>query len=328
MTTLIITNGDAAGDRLKSLFPDDLVVPWHDVLHEGPVPGTDSWEALSDIREQYLNSAFLSPPANAHSKIKSRDAELSRHGDFERVEFWFEHDLYDQLQLLQAIDYFNSVGRTNGLYLVQASDYLGHQDESALKALGDTPTLVGDATIQKASHIWTAFRQPNPSIWAEMQLGEFPDLYHLKSAMVRMLEELPEETGGLSRSERQILTHIDSGVSRPGALFGRCQASEEAMFMGDLSFFNVLEGLSNCHTPLVKGLSSKSYVAVRTDQDREQYLAAELMLTSAGSGVLSGALDHISANGIDRWWGGCHLTPENDWRWDNSNRIVVPPIAD
>jgi hypothetical protein len=34
---LIITNGDAAGELLRRATPGTEVLPWRDVLHEGPV---------------------------------------------------------------------------------------------------------------------------------------------------------------------------------------------------------------------------------------------------------------------------------------------------
>ena len=39
MTSLIITNGDSAGDLLAAAGKDGTIVPWRDVLHEGPIVG-------------------------------------------------------------------------------------------------------------------------------------------------------------------------------------------------------------------------------------------------------------------------------------------------
>ena len=36
----------------------------------------------------------------------ARDAVLSAHSGFDRIELWFEHDLYDQLQLVQVLAFF------------------------------------------------------------------------------------------------------------------------------------------------------------------------------------------------------------------------------
>ena len=37
MTDLILTNGDSAGDVLAAAGKNGLILPWRDVLHEGPI---------------------------------------------------------------------------------------------------------------------------------------------------------------------------------------------------------------------------------------------------------------------------------------------------
>ena len=73
---------------------------------------------------------------------------------------------------------------------------------------------------------------------------------------------------------------------------------EDPVFLGDSSFYAELRALANCATPV---LSVEADVAAITD---------------AGRDVLGGARDFVELNGIDRWLGGVHLTPENVWRWD------------
>ncbi len=46
------------------------------------------------MSEEALRAAF-----------RARDAIFRRHGEFKTVVLWFEHDLYDQLQLLQILDF-------------------------------------------------------------------------------------------------------------------------------------------------------------------------------------------------------------------------------
>ena len=50
---------------------------------------------------------------------------------------WFEHDLYDQLQLLQILDWFSreQMNADGSLLLVQASEFLGRQTEVEIEAL-------------------------------------------------------------------------------------------------------------------------------------------------------------------------------------------------
>jgi len=55
-TELIITNGDSAAGSLKSVGLGDEILPWRDVLHEGPVPDVGGLGALSELRGRYLAS--------------------------------------------------------------------------------------------------------------------------------------------------------------------------------------------------------------------------------------------------------------------------------
>ncbi len=39
--------------------------------------------------------------------------------------------------------------------------------------------------------------------------------------------------------------------------------------------------------------------------------------------VLEGRADHVTLNGIDRWIGGVHLTPDNLWRFDPETKALL-----
>ena len=103
---LIITNGDSAGALLRQAMPGVEVLPWRDVLHEGPVPVTDSLADLTDIRANYLarDGGDLD---QTRTILQARDRGLARSTSFDRIVLWFEHDLYGQLQLLQVLDWFS-----------------------------------------------------------------------------------------------------------------------------------------------------------------------------------------------------------------------------
>ena len=90
--------------------------------------------------------------------------------------------------------------------------------------------------------------------------------------------------------------------------------------MGDLSFFRLVEDMAFCRVPLVAGLPPPGEIA-----DEERYADARLELTMAGRDVLAGEDDHVALNGIDRWWGGTHLTDESVWRYDRRRGRLVPP---
>lgn len=100
---LHITNGESVSIPQTGL--PGQVVCWDDILHDGPVPGGLSLQELSRIRERFL-AEFLDVPLSEVSFAR-RDEAITRFHDHEEVILWFEHDLYDQLQLIQILDWFS-----------------------------------------------------------------------------------------------------------------------------------------------------------------------------------------------------------------------------
>src|SRR5437899_4531586 len=99
---LIITNGDSAVARMREAGLEADFLPWRDMLHAGPVPRARSLEELSSIRARYLAEEFEPDRADVDRGFAERDAAIRNHAKYDRVELWFEHDLYDQLQLIHS----------------------------------------------------------------------------------------------------------------------------------------------------------------------------------------------------------------------------------
>ncbi|MCW9045043.1 MAG: hypothetical protein OQK35_01805, partial [Alphaproteobacteria bacterium] len=171
-----------------------------------------------------------------------------------------------------------------------------------------------------ASKAWASFRQPDPHSWAALLENSIEQLPYLTSAILRMLEELPDVKNGLSRSEEQILRHLSQKENTPVELFRACQSKEEAKFMGDGTFFNLLENLAGSKIPLIQGLGTSSFWSAVTQKDPQKYFSASVSLTEAGQATLGGMFDHAVKNNINRCWGGTHLKAGNIWRWDRAKR--------
>ncbi|HYW10257.1 MAG TPA: DUF1835 domain-containing protein, partial [Longimicrobium sp.] len=100
MTTLHVTNGDHAADALRAAGMSGTVVAWRDVLHEGPVPAGLALPELGAVR-----AAWIAEQGWGAADFRERDAALARFATHDETVLWFEHDLYDQLQLLQVVDW-------------------------------------------------------------------------------------------------------------------------------------------------------------------------------------------------------------------------------
>lgn len=319
---LIITNGDNTVALMRAGGIDADMLPWRDALHDGPVSGGLLLEALSIIRAQFLAAEFRLPVGDVSREFAQRDAKLRDHARYERVELWFEHDLYDQLQLIQLLDFFASEKRSDGLFYVQADDYLGAQRPEALPALEQTAVPVTAEHCAAAVRAWNAFTAPTPEALAA-QANE-PALPYLAAALQRLLQELPAIGSGLGLTQERSLTALTERPRLAAELFHITQEQETARFLGDLSFFRRIDDLAFAATPLVTGPRSAANRG-RTGGagDYRAFAHTSIALTDAGRAALAERFDHARDNRIDRWLGGTHLTSGSLWRRNRDGGLAT-----
>src|SRR6185369_3265595 len=101
--TLHITNGDFAVAVLRTAGMQGEILPWRDVLHEGPVRADVPLPELSKLRAKFIAGAGWGAEAQVAEQFALRDALLRAADGRAEVVLWFEHDLYDQLQLIQLL---------------------------------------------------------------------------------------------------------------------------------------------------------------------------------------------------------------------------------
>ena len=301
---LHITNGESVSIPQSGL--PGQVVYWNDILHDGPVPRGLPLQELSRIRERFI-ADFLAVPISEVSFAR-RDEAITHFRDHEEVVLWFEHDLYDQLQLLQILDWFSQQDRAATLVsLISVDSYLGPMRPEQLVPLFEIRHAVTAAEFDTARAAWTAFCSPEPAGLREVLFSDTSALPFLRHALLRHMQQFPAVHNGLSRTERQILDLADSGLHEFRELFPAAQKLEESIWMGDSTFRQYLHGLAKARQPLL----------------RERNGGFET--TEFGGLVLVGKEDHVRVNGIDRWLGGVHLHEGGRiWRWDEASQTVRP----
>jgi len=136
------------------------------------------------------------------------------------------------------------------------------------------------------------------------------------SAIIRMLEEYPNINNGLSRTAQQALKIILEGENLAGKVFGLSQESEDRVFLGDSSFWVILQELLNSSPALLK-LPKDKKLTPPTAKDQE------LTITPVGLEVLSGKRNWLEVTNIDHWIGGVHLEGDNIWYWDPDSSSIV-----
>ena len=322
---LHITNGDCAADLIKDAVFSGQILAWRDVLHEGPVPTGLSLSQISNMRADFIAAQGWGELSSIKASFAERDETLTRFREQEEVVLWFEHDLYDQLQLIQLLDWF--YGRERGatrLSLICIGEYPGIHPFHGLEQLNPDQLAslfpVRHAALpkeMKTGHLaWQAFTSPDPTEIEKLLTMNLTALPFLRAAMLRHLQQFPAALTGLSRTERQILAAVAAGQQGPGEIFLFDQAQEEHAFMGDWTLWNYVKGLCEGSEPLLAVENGSSFI-LPLENPTPEFLAQKLTLTAAGQAVLAGELDQLELNGLDRWLGGVRLQyPEAVWRWD------------
>src|SRR4051794_10451876 len=161
---LHITNGESAANTLRQTALGGAVVSWTDTLHEGPVPALPRPKLL-EMRASFLADCGWGNKAALRSVLERRDAQLLEALHEERaVVLWFEHDLYDQLQLLDVLALARAADAAPALIVIGSFPGkpsfagLGELSAGELETLWPSRRTAGPAALEAASEAWTAFQ--------------------------------------------------------------------------------------------------------------------------------------------------------------------------
>jgi hypothetical protein len=313
---LHITNGDSVVGTFRQVRFPGVYLAWRDVLHDGPAPQTATLSELSDVRAQALAGFGAGSYEDIRAGFAARDQALENFRKHEEVVLWFEHDLFDQLQLIQLLDWFaeQEMGKTR-LSLIQVDSFpgvkpfygLGQLSGTQLARLFPTRIAVNAAHCNLAHDAWQAFRSSDPTGLQEFSRRNSPALPFLAAALRRFLEEYPSTGDGLSRTERQVLAAAAAGKRKKTEIYSESRKREDVPW-GDGSVYLRAEWLASGANPALAKLNKDEYA-----------------ITTAGQQLVEGKADWIALQGgIDRWLGGVHLTGKQpQWRWDGQTKTLV-----
>lgn len=321
---LNITNGDSAVGTLSEAGIAGKIIAWRDVLHEGPVDSSLSLNALSKRRARFISERGWGDFAHVSGDFAERDRVIQHLDSFDEVVLWFEDDLYDQLQLIQLVDFFSRGSpRRKKLALIQVDGYIPPLSSAKLKELDAARAPVTPDQYALAQKAWKAFGSDDPSGIARLLGENLSALPYLAFALWRHLEEFPSFANGLSRSEREALTAVEEGHTNPVAAFLECAQKQESIFLGDIVFYSYLERLSGKKNPLLTWSKGGAVVSPTAKNSRD-FVRRELRVTQLGRDVLAGKKDWQDINAESRWLGGVEIEPgAKEWRWDADERVLV-----
>jgi hypothetical protein len=320
---LHVANGTSTTMTLGAAGVPGTLSIWADPLYEGPVPGGISDEALIAVRRRHFGGSVAgADPINDMHAWRRVIADRA----YDELVLWFEHDLFDQLNLVQLLSWIrDELGVSLPVSLVCIDAFpgrphfkgLGELTPAELAPLLATRQPVTDAQYGIGRRAWDAFRAPTPEPLDGLRREDISALPFLARALERFLQEYPWTTDGLARSERRLLELAAERERTLGAAFAPMSDGERAYHMTDLSLLALAETLAG---------SSPSLLTLTGEAESgRKAFARTVSLTDHGRRVLAGELDRVAACGIDRWFGGVHLEGrEVPWRWDPAARAIRP----
>jgi len=354
---LHITNGDCTGEMLKEA--KDLagdVLCWRDLLHDGPVladPQENRQARITYLSEFVVRTSpeITEPNKLIEQDFQQRDWLLSRLDDYDEVVLWFEHDLYDQLQLLEVCVNLQPHFETLQQLSIICID--AHPDVPFFHGLGNlTPQMLLDlfpqrqplskAQLDQCADIWSAFTAATPEALAHLANNPIAGWPYMEKALRRFCCEYPALETGLTLTQTYLLLTLLKAPEELPALESHLKLLEQhgklpegvtaqsryyKILSGPANFTRIFHHLQHLEVdPFMGDLFIKHelnrliqapvpYVHLSQSDEGE----AVYLLTVAGAEALQGLRHWLQDNHYDLWRGGVQITDENVWLWDQTH---------
>ena len=331
---LHIVNGDSATETLRQSGTPGEFLAFREVLQEGPTPENLSADEWRSTRARFLaEGCDLDIEACLKELLEQQEA-IARFRNHEEVTLWFSHDLCCQIDLIYLLNWFSEqdCGGTrlsliciDAFHGVDVFSCFGQLSAAQMAPLFDQRHEVTGAELELAAKAWAAYRSSTPEALLYLLNGDSSALPYLRGAFLRHLARFPSTNNGLGYIQNRSLQLISEGHAEFKSLFPLFGKSDPAYGLGDAQFWSDLLRMSHAKEPLViiKRMNDPTHAS-----SLNGYHDAAFELTDEGEAVLAGKSDFIKNNGIDRWFGGVHMTQANLWRWDEQNQSVIRELRD
>lgn len=324
MSRLHVVNGTTTAGHLRAIKIDGAVLPWADILIEGPITNglqqAADWQRRADELQRRLRiprDSYLDSMRRCHDRLAAFTQD-------DEVVLWFEEDLFCQVHLLYLLAWFagRDLGRTR-LSLIAPAEPLAGGDADALAAQFAERRAVSAARLALAQVAWHAYAAADPRACAALRDADLAAWPALRGALRRHLERLPSTATGLNVIETTALRLLLAGEQTFPQLFMSVSAAPRlaGFGMGDVQLAGLLVELAGGDHPLV------SIEGFDGDANDDQFAGSagwRLRTTPLARTVCAEEADAVLVRGIDRWVGGTHLSSRGTiWRWDAAHARVV-----
>ena len=330
MLHVFVNDNSAALHRQAGLTGDVSVLS--DPMAEGPTPAGIAGHEWRTMRAQFLASFYgRKIVQQIYEWLLTQDQLIEKFVDHDEIVFWLDDSLGDQAIFAYLVDEALQlkIGDTAisrvclaAVPDLPASAQLAWLTAQQLAALFPTRQRLTRRELVLARQAWAAFRSPDPTVVERMARSDTTALPGIGEALLCRLEQFPARKNGLNRLEEEVIRQAALGATNLGALARGVQARLPRAYPGDVYFARLLEGMAAGRVPAL--MLTGPTPLPRLDDPPADLDAWSITLTAAAPQLLTGAVDWVQRNGIDRWLGGIHLHgPESPWRWDTERQRLV-----
>ena len=324
MSHLILTTNDPAADVLRHSGLANVAIAFGMHFVRGQLPSDEQLRmALEPRSAKHCNSGDHWLDGTDRCSFKdfgNRDAGFFKFCErFDSIELWVDPLPNDQLVLVWLLDLLRPYREiTSKLTLIQTDAVASHYDPQAVKKWKLPTFKVTENHLVTAGRAWRAYRAPTPEPCFELLMTDLMILPRLRSALIAMLEELPDKVTGLGATEMDMLDFVNDGHTVPKRV---CEARwlRDVFDIGDAD--DALFELAESPVPLIL-MGDPAF------NNEDRYFGRsewKVTLTELGRSIVAREDDFWRHNTVRRWWGGTELTNERLWRWDSEARLLIPP---
>jgi hypothetical protein len=319
---------------------------WKDDLSVGPVPMQETLPALSCIRERFwnaptpLNRLFVADReqsfrllateaartkaaklADATDRsLKDRDERIYQFDTAEEPVVWFASNRREVLMLLALVRFLDPTLLRQSSIVRCAKCGPQSYGANQLAEFFDSRRSIGEDFVRLAHEAWMSYTAVEPTELNNLalRLRREPNLL-IGNVLSWTIEEYPSVHNGLSQVEEELLRQVGDGDSVAG-IIGRTMSYTEHC-LGDRCLLQGMWDLAEAALPALEFVDGTTLSMLETVRSFTQ---SRVRLTSFGSQLLSGAVDFVKENGVDRWIGGVRLNGRSlPWRYDTHTKKLA-----